>query len=133
MARHSIVRSKHCKLPAQSEFDRHTCASDMFGSAAVGVAAIDHGRNGEIQPVRINAQATAFSVSRKHVSTMLRDAEAQHLLARGGLANDEVTILPRSRDALEMLFATMFLYLAQCAEDGLRAAVMPNRTILAAV
>jgi hypothetical protein len=84
-------------------------------------------------PLSINAQATTFSVSRKHVLTMLRDAEAQHLLARGGLANDAVTILPRTRDALEMLFATMFVYLAQCAEDGMCAAVMPNRTILAAV
>ena len=37
------------------------------------------------------------------------------------------------RDALEMPFATMFLYLARCAEDGLGAAVMPNRTILATV
>jgi hypothetical protein len=32
-----------------------------------------------------------------------------------------------------MPFATMFLYLAQCAEDGLGAAVTPNRTILGAV
>jgi hypothetical protein len=47
----------------------------------------------------------------------------------GSYSNDEVTILPRTRDALEMLSATMFVYLAQCAEDGLCAAVMPNRTI----
>jgi hypothetical protein len=84
-------------------------------------------------PLSINALATTFSVSRKHVLTMLRDAEAQQMLARGGPANDELTILPRARDALAMLFATMFLYLAQCAEDGLRVAAMPNRTILVAV
>src|SRR5665213_425149 len=72
-------------------------------------------------PLSINALATMFSVSRKHVLTMLRDAEAQQLLVRGGQGNDEITILPRGRDALETMFATMFLYLAQCAEDGLRA------------
>jgi hypothetical protein len=69
----------------------------------------------------INAQATTFSVSRKHVLTLLRDAEAQGLLARGGPGNDEITLLPRAREGLEMLFATMFVFLAQCAEDGLRA------------
>lgn len=79
-------------------------------------------------PLSINALATTFSVSRKHVLTLLRDAEGQGLLARGGGANDRITMLPHARDGLEGLFATMFLYLAQCAEDGLRAgseAIMP--------
>ena len=70
-------------------------------------------------PLSIKALATSFSVSRKHVLTQLRDAEAQGLLTRGGAASNEVTLLPRGRDALEMLFATMFLYLAQCAEEAL--------------
>lgn len=73
-------------------------------------------------PLSINALATAFSVSRKHVLTLLRDAEADGLLTRGGPGNDEITILPRARDGLEVLFATMFLFIAQCAEQGLRAA-----------
>lgn len=72
-------------------------------------------------PLSINALAKAFSVSRKHVLTLLRDAEAQGLLARGGPANDEITLLPPARESLEMLFATMFGLLARCAEDGLRA------------
>jgi hypothetical protein len=58
----------------------------------------------------------------------LRDAEAQGLLARGGRTNNEVTILPRGREALEMFFATLFLYLAQCANEALRVsdkATMP--------
>jgi hypothetical protein len=87
-------------------------------------------------PLSINALATTFSVSRKHVLTLLRDAEAQGLLARGGDANDRITILPPALDAVENLFATMFLYLAQCAEDGLRAsgeASMANAAILASV
>ena len=69
----------------------------------------------------INALAMRFSVSRKHVLTMLRDAEAQALLARGGSANNEITLLPRGREALEMMVATMFLYMAECAEHALRA------------
>lgn len=68
----------------------------------------------------INALATRFSVSRKHVLTILRDAEAEGLLTRGGPANSKVTILPRGREALEMFFATLFLYLSQCADEALR-------------
>jgi len=52
------------------------------------------------------------------VLTLLREAETQGLLTRGAVTN-EVTLLPRGRDALEVLFATMFLYLAQCAEEAL--------------
>jgi hypothetical protein len=84
-------------------------------------------------PLSINALATTFSVSRKHVLTLLRDAEAHGLLARGGPGNDEINLLPSARESLEMLFATMFGLLAQCAEDGLRASGMPKRAILAAV
>jgi hypothetical protein len=72
-------------------------------------------------PLSINALANSFSVSRKHVLTLLRDAEAQGLLARGGSANDRITLLPPVREALEKFLATMFLFLAQCAEHGLRA------------
>ncbi len=74
----------------------------------------------------INALATRCSVSRKHVLTILRDAEAEGLLARGGAANNAVTILPRGREALQMFFATLFLYLAQCAEQALRASATDN-------
>ena len=70
-------------------------------------------------PLSINALATKFSVSRKHVLTLLRDAETQNLLARGGAAGNEVTLLPRCRDAFEMFFVTLFLYLAQAAEEAL--------------
>ena len=66
-------------------------------------------------PLSINALAKALSVSRKHVLTLLRDAEARDLLARGGAANDEITLLPRLRTALEMWFAAIFLTFAQSA------------------
>lgn len=66
-------------------------------------------------PLSINALATAFSVSRKHVLKLLRDAEDAGLLARGGTSNDQVTILPRAIEAFELFFATLFLFLAQSA------------------
>jgi hypothetical protein len=43
------------------------------------------------------------------------------LLGRGGAANNEVTILPRGRDALEMFFAALFVYVAEGAEQAARA------------
>jgi len=49
-------------------------------------------------PLSINGLAKMYSVSRKHVLTLLRDTEARQLLARGGKGNDEITILPRARD-----------------------------------
>jgi hypothetical protein len=67
-------------------------------------------------PLSINALAKTYSVSRKHVLTLLRDAEANGLLAR---ANEWITILPRARVALERLFAMVFLLLAQSAEQSL--------------
>jgi hypothetical protein len=74
----------------------------------------------------INALASKFSVSRKHVLTLLRDAEELGLLVRGGPANNEVAFLPSGRDALENFLATMFLYFAECAEQAAPAkAVLP--------
>lgn len=67
-------------------------------------------------PLSISALATSSAVSRKHVLTLLRDAETENLLLRGGAANSEITILPRAREGLEAFFARMFLYLVGCAE-----------------
>jgi hypothetical protein len=71
-------------------------------------------------PLSINALATNFAVSRKHVLTLIRDSETAGLLSRGGAANNEITILPRAREGLEAFFAAMFLYEAQCADRALR-------------
>jgi hypothetical protein len=69
-------------------------------------------------PLSINALAKSFAVSRKHVLTLLRDAEGQGLLVRGGPGMGEVRFLPRGRDAISDFFATVFLYLLQCAEQA---------------
>jgi hypothetical protein len=82
-------------------------------------------------PLSINALATSFAVSRKHVLTMIRDAEEAGLLRRGGAGNNEVTILPRAREGLEAFFATMLLYLAGCAERARRSMAAPPETALA--
>lgn len=78
-------------------------------------------------PLSINGLATRFSVSRKHVLTLLRDAEEKNLLARGGAGNDAITILPPGREAIERMLATMFLYMAECAEVALQAAGREGR------
>ncbi|MFN4936422.1 hypothetical protein [Bradyrhizobium sp.] len=78
-------------------------------------------------PLAINALAKQFSVSRKHVLTLLREAEANGLLRRGGAAMDAITILPRGREALAHMMATMFIYMAECAEIALQAAGREGR------
>nr|WP_249128244.1 hypothetical protein [Bradyrhizobium lablabi] len=78
----------------------------------------------------INALATTFSVSRKHVLTLLRDAEAEQLLVRGGAANNEVTMLPRGCDGLEIFWARLFLYFAEGAEQAERALARARPAIL---
>lgn len=79
----------------------------------------------------INALATTFSVSRKHVLTLLRDAEAEQLLVRGGAANNEITMLPRGRDGLEIFWARLFLYFAEGAEQSERAALCVRPAVAA--
>jgi DNA-binding GntR family transcriptional regulator len=84
-------------------------------------------------PLSINALATKFSVSRKHVLTMLRDAETEGLLARGGAANDEVSFLRRGREALEIFLANVFLYQAACASEAYRISTTASAAVAAPV
>lgn len=92
----------------------------LFSLALSGNASEGFPSEGPVQ-LSINALARNFSVSRKHVLSLLRDAELKHLLMRSGAANNEVRLLPRGREAMETMFATMFLYLAQCADEALGA------------
>ncbi|MGJ4887016.1 hypothetical protein ACQR1Y_02430 [Bradyrhizobium sp. HKCCYLRH3099] len=80
-------------------------------------------------PLSINGLATRFSVSRKHVLTLIRDAEERGLLARGGAGNDAITILPPGREAIERMLATMFLYMSECADVALQAAAREGRRV----
>jgi hypothetical protein len=82
-------------------------------------------------PLSINGLAIRFSVSRKHVLMLLRDAETLELLVRGGPANNEITFLARGRQGLEMMFASLFLHMAECAEVALHAIGKDQRTNVA--
>jgi DNA-binding MarR family transcriptional regulator len=70
-------------------------------------------------PVSISALGAKFGVSRKHVLTLLRDAENEGFLQRTGDRNDRVVLMPRVRDGVQAFFATMFLYLAHSAGEAL--------------
>jgi DNA-binding MarR family transcriptional regulator len=70
-------------------------------------------------PVSISALGTKFGVSRKHVLTLLRDAEAEGFVQRTGERNDRLTLLPRVHDAAQTMFASIFLFLAHCAHEAL--------------
>jgi hypothetical protein len=69
-------------------------------------------------PLSISRLATQFAVSRKHVLTLLRDAEAAGLLLRGP-EPDRVTLLAPARDGLERFVAAFFLYFTGCARQAL--------------
>jgi hypothetical protein len=58
-------------------------------------------------------------VSRKHVLTLLRDAEREGFVRRTGDRSDGLVLLPRVRDAAQAFFASMFLYLAHSAREAL--------------
>jgi DNA-binding MarR family transcriptional regulator len=70
-------------------------------------------------PVSISGLGAKFGVSRKHVLTLLRDAEGEGYLQRTGERNDRLILLPRVHDAAQMFFASMFLFLAHCASEAL--------------
>lgn len=108
--------------PELESFAERTAAMVILFSLALGGGPDQPFPPVDAVPLSINGLATRFSVSRKHVLTLLRDAEEQGLLARGGAGNDAITILPRGRKAVERMLATMFLYMAECADVALQAA-----------
>lgn len=69
-------------------------------------------------PISIAALARRFAVSRPHVLKLIRDAEAQGLIARHG---DRIEIKPELANGARNFFATMFLYYAGCARAAMSA------------
>lgn len=94
--------------------DRNAGLPILFALALEGP---EEGPFPPVAPVRlsINALATRFAVSRKHVLTLLRDAERDGLVLRGP-EQDRITMLPRLRDGFESLLATILVYVSRAAE-----------------
>lgn len=71
-------------------------------------------------PVSLSALAKKFSVSRKHVLTVLRDAEGQGFLRRVGDRGEEVVLQPKLLRAAQNLVTEVFLLLSQSARAARR-------------
>jgi hypothetical protein len=72
------------------------------------------------RPVRISISELArrFSVSRPHVTRLLRDAAAG-LIERAGTAQEAITLLPPLSLALRHSVSIVFLFFAHCARAAL--------------
>jgi DNA-binding MarR family transcriptional regulator len=73
------------------------------------------------RPIRISISALSrrFAVSRPHVTNLLRDAEQEGFLRRGGPQGEEIVLLPLLSDAAQNFFATAFLFQAESAREAL--------------
>jgi hypothetical protein len=60
------------------------------------------------------------------VLTLLRDAESEDFVRRAGERNDRLVLLPRVREGTQMLFASMFLFLAHFAREALAEIARPG-------
>jgi DNA-binding GntR family transcriptional regulator len=66
----------------------------------------------------ISALAGRFGVSRVHVRTLLRDAEAAGLIERTGEDSNRIMIRPELANAARIFFASMILFVAHCAVEA---------------
>lgn len=71
-----------------------------------------------LQNVSVAGLARRFNVSRVHVRSVLRDAEAAGLVTRQSEA-ERVRALPKLIDAVEIFFATAFVFLEACAQRAM--------------
>ena len=70
-------------------------------------------------PVSASALAKRFHVSRSHVTTSLRDAQAAGLLERAGTSDMRVRFLPHFIEDFAKVFGSLFLAHAACARYAL--------------
>ncbi|HTN98400.1 MAG TPA: hypothetical protein VL101_15615 [Nordella sp.] len=78
-------------------------------------------------PISISAIAKQFQVSRTHVLRLIRDAEKDGLLTRGGVKAETITLSPGLGQDLQNMQAGLFQLLATCAAEAL--ATVPERII----
>jgi DNA-binding MarR family transcriptional regulator len=76
------------------------------------------------RPVTISISAIAgrFGVSRVHVRTLLRDAEAARLIERSGENSGRIIIRPELANAAKTFIASMILLVAYCAMEARKEA-----------
>ena len=72
-----------------------------------------------IIPVSASALARRFHVSRSHVTTLLRDAQAAGLLKRSGTLDMQIRFLPRLIESFEKVFGSILLWHAASARYAL--------------
>jgi DNA-binding GntR family transcriptional regulator len=65
--------------------------------------------------ISISAMAGRFGVSRVHVRTLLRDAQAAGLIERTGVNGSRIVIRPELANAAKTFIASMILLVADCA------------------
>jgi hypothetical protein len=76
-------------------------------------------REGELPdgpiPITISGLSSRFGISRVHVRTMLRDAEAAGYIARTGAGGSHVVLRPELLESIRTFFAAVILYISHCA------------------
>jgi hypothetical protein len=71
-------------------------------------------------PISIAALARRFAVSRPHVLKLIRDAADDGFLERIGADNSQVVLKPKLAEATQNLFASMYLFLTDCAREAIQ-------------
>lgn len=124
------------RFRAGFRFVTHAPGLGLFGERNAGMlilaSLVTAGEPGDTMPpqrpvpISISALARRFKVSRPHVLKLIRDAEAKDLIERTGRGGDRVVIRPRLAEGAQNLFATLFLFLADCAREAMRAGATPQ-------
>jgi len=78
-------------------------------------------------PISIAALARRFSVSRPHVLKLIRDAADEGLLERIDADSGRVVFKPQLAEATQNLFATMYLFVTDCAREAMAACAGESR------
>jgi hypothetical protein len=105
------VRLLH-HAPQLRTFAERNAGMLVLFSLLVSRPAADSLLAGAPMQVSVSGLARRFDVSRVHVLKLLRDAEADGLIARAGSSQD-IAFTPRLAEAVRDFFATLFLYTAR--------------------
>jgi hypothetical protein len=105
--------------PALELFAERNCGLLLLASIIASGDADDLAVPARPVPISISALARRFGVSRPHVIALLRDAEAQGLLARVGPNGSQALLSRRLADDVEAFFAAVYLFHARSVRETL--------------